>query len=134
MLHFLEPEKFDDMDEFEEQYGNLSSDGAERVMQLHAALKPHLLRREKKDAEKSLPPKSYRVVRISNSPMQKTFYKNVLSKNFVELHRGVKGKKPSLLNIVSICRECLDPSVSKSCATPKLRHPQPNHADIEPRY
>lgn len=100
LLHFLEPGKFDDMDEFEEQYGSLSSDGAERVMQLHATLKPHLLRREKKDAEKSLPPKSYRVVRISNSPMQKIFYKNVLAKNFVELHRGVKGKKPSLLNIV----------------------------------
>ena len=40
-------------------------------------LKPHLLRREKKDAEKSLPPKSYRVVRISNSPMQKKFYRDV---------------------------------------------------------
>jgi chromodomain-helicase-DNA-binding protein 1 len=100
LLHFLEPTKFDDSEDFEEQYGNLSGDGAERVMQLHKTLKPHLLRREKKDAEKALPPKSYRVVRISNSPMQKKFYKDVLSKNFAELHRGVKGKKPSLLNIV----------------------------------
>lgn len=98
LLHFLMPSQFDDLDSFKKQFGDLSGDGV--VSKLHTLLKPHLLRREKKAAEKDLPPKSYRVVRVLNSPMQKKYYKWILNKNFVELSKGVKGKKPSLLNIV----------------------------------
>lgn len=99
LLHFLMPTQFADVDDFTERFSNLGEEGA--VTELHTLLKPHLLRREKKDAEKDLPPKSYRVVRVINSPMQKKYYKWILNKNFMELCRGVKGKKPSLLNIVT---------------------------------
>ena len=106
LLHFLHRDRppFDDREAFLEEFDSVAGEetakARSRVEALHKALKPHLLRRDKKDTEKSLPPKSYRVVRISNTPMQNKFYRDVLSKNFVELNRGVKGRKLGLLNIV----------------------------------
>jgi SNF2 family DNA or RNA helicase len=50
LLNFLEPKKFTSLAQFEEKYGNLETGGA--IEQLHEALKPHLLRRYKKNVEK----------------------------------------------------------------------------------
>jgi hypothetical protein len=57
LLHFLEPQKFDDMEEFEAKH---SLQNAERISALHEEIRPHMLRRVIKDVERSLPPKSVR--------------------------------------------------------------------------
>jgi SNF2 family DNA or RNA helicase len=59
-----------------------------QVSQLHAALKPHLLRRVIKDVEKSLPPKNERILRVEMTPLQRQYYKWILSRNFKELNKG----------------------------------------------
>lgn len=59
---------------------NLSD--AASVSMLHAALKPHLLRRVIKDVEKSLPPKNERILRVDMTPLQRQYYKWILSRNF----------------------------------------------------
>jgi hypothetical protein len=58
------------------------------VSQLHADLRPHLLRRTIKNVERSLPPKTERVLRVGMSPLQRQYYKWILSRNFKELNKG----------------------------------------------
>lgn len=58
---------------------------------LHSSLKPHLLRRVIKDVETSLPPKTERILRVEMTPLQRQYYKWILSRNFKELNKGVKG-------------------------------------------
>lgn len=60
---------------------------AMQVTQLHGELKPHLLRRVIKDVEKSLPPKKERIIRIAMTPLQKQYYKYILSRNYRELNK-----------------------------------------------
>ncbi len=54
---------------------------------LHAELRPHLLRRVIKDVEKSLPPKNERILRVEMSPLQRQYYKWILTRNFKELNK-----------------------------------------------
>lgn len=58
------------------------------MAQLHAALKPHLLRRVIKDVEKSLPPKNERILRVEMTPLQRRYYKWILARNFKDLNKG----------------------------------------------
>ena len=51
-------------------------------------LRPHLLRRVIKDVEKSLPPKNERILRVAMSPLQKQYYKWILTRNFKELNKA----------------------------------------------
>jgi len=57
------------------------------VGKLHAELRPHLLRRVIKDVEKSLPPKNERILRVEMSPLQRQYYKWILTRNFKELNK-----------------------------------------------
>lgn len=50
LLHFLQPRKFGDLDDFEEEYTDLQEQ--DKISNLHAELAPHILRRLKKDVEK----------------------------------------------------------------------------------
>jgi chromodomain-helicase-DNA-binding protein 1 len=80
------------------RYADLSEDG--RITELHNMLKPHLLRRLKKDVEKSIPAKSEKILKVPMSRMQKQYYKWILTKNFGEINKTTKGRASSLLNIV----------------------------------
>ena len=40
-----------------------------------------------KDVEKSLPPKNERILRVAMSPLQKQYYKWILTRNFKELNK-----------------------------------------------
>nr|CAG8475413.1 6731_t:CDS:2 [Entrophospora candida] len=71
-----------------------------KIRELHKSLEPHMLRRLKKDVEKSLPQKTERILRVGLSPLQTHYYKNILTKNFNVLNEGVTGSSQmSLLNI-----------------------------------
>ena len=49
---------------------------------LHKILEPYLLRRVKKDVEKSLPSKVEQILRVEMGALQKQYYKWILTKNF----------------------------------------------------
>lgn len=106
LLHFLDPAKFKNKDEFVQNYKNLSSFNESELANLHLELRPHILRRVIKDVEKSLPPKIERILRVEMSPLQKQYYKWILERNFHDLNKGVRGNQVSLLNIVVELKKC----------------------------
>lgn len=84
LLHFLHPSKFPSCEAFETAHDLGDPAGVER---LHAVLRPHLLRRVIKDVEKSLPPKRERILRVPMTPLQKQYYKWILTRNFKQLNK-----------------------------------------------
>ena len=108
LLHFLEPQKFNDLEEFQEKHSIQEGvTSAEGISSIHAELKPHLLRRVIKDVEKSLPPKKERVLRVQMTPLQKRYYKWILKRNYADLNKGARGAGAvSLLNIVMELKKC----------------------------
>ena len=100
LIEFLMPGKafvenreinFEAADEEQEEY----------VRELHEKLKPFILRRLKKDVEKSLPGKSERILRVELSDLQTHYYKNILTRNYKVLNEGASGgQQMSLMNIV----------------------------------
>ncbi|CAN6691706.1 unnamed protein product [Malus baccata var. baccata] len=106
LLHFLDPDKFKNKDDFVQNYKNLSSFNEIELANLHMELRPHILRRVIKDVEKSLPPKIERILRVEMSPLQKQYYKWILERNFHNLNKGVRGNQVSLLNIVVELKKC----------------------------
>ncbi|KAI8993671.1 SNF2 family N-terminal domain-containing protein [Pilobolus umbonatus] len=65
----------------------------EKIKAIHSNIKSIMLRRLKKDVEKSLPNKSERILRVEMSELQKTYYKNILAKNFAVLSSSPENKK-----------------------------------------
>ena len=61
---------------FEEEHGQGTANGYQT---LHKVLEPFLLRRVKKDVEKSLPAKVEQILRVDMSASQKQFYKYVFA-------------------------------------------------------
>ena len=109
LLNFLHSHQFPSLIDFENKYLNLDSkENHSKISALHAEIAPHLLRRYKKQVEKSLPSKSERILRVELSPMQKMYYKLILSRNVEQLNKSLKGcgKKASLINIVVELRKC----------------------------
>lgn len=71
----------------------------DKIAQLHTQLKPYMLRRLKKDVERSLPSKTERILRVELSSMQMHYYKSILTKNFAALSHGTEKQKKQWLNI-----------------------------------
>ncbi|XP_017127909.1 chromodomain-helicase-DNA-binding protein Mi-2 homolog [Drosophila elegans] len=106
LLNFLSPDKFDDMQAFQDEFTDISKE--EQVKRLHEILGPHMLRRLKTDVLKNMPSKSEFIVRVELSAMQKKFYKLILTRNFQALNSkyGGGGRSCSLLNIMMELRKC----------------------------
>ena len=105
LLKFANKSVFDSKDEFLEKFGQLTDSG--QVDQLHAVLKPYLLRRVKEDVEKSMPPKTETILEVSLTPSQKKFYKAIYERNTTFLFKGAKPKNsPSLMNVMMELRKC----------------------------
>lgn len=81
---------FEQMDEVQEAY----------IRDLHSQLQPFILRRLKKDVEKSLPSKSEKILRVEMSDMQAEYYRNIITKNYSALNSGPNGAQTSLLNVM----------------------------------
>lgn len=64
--------RFSSWEHFEEEHGKGREYG---YASLHKELEPFLLRRVKKDVEKSLPAKVEQILRIEMSALQKQYYK-----------------------------------------------------------
>merc|ERR1712002_166752 len=105
LLHFIMPLKFDNWEEFNEEYG--SSRAEKRgYKNLHKVLEPFILRRVKKDVEKDLPAKVEQILRVDMSKLQKQYYKYILTKNYGALMKGMKGSTVSFANIVVELKKC----------------------------
>ncbi len=97
LLNFLTPSKFNDLEGFQGNFTDIAKE--EQVRKLHEMLGPHMLRRMKADVLKNMPSKSEFIVRTNLAPMQKKFYKNILTHNFEAL-KARSGAQTSLLNIM----------------------------------
>lgn len=103
LLHFIMPEKFITWEDFEIEHGKGEDKG---YTKLHQQLEPYILRRVKKDVEKSLPAKVEQILRVEMTALQKTYYKWILTKNFDALRKGKKGSTSTFLNIVIELKKC----------------------------
>ncbi|XP_026669503.1 chromodomain-helicase-DNA-binding protein 1 isoform X2 [Ceratina calcarata] len=103
LLHFIMPAKFSSWEEFEKEHDNAAQKGYSK---LHKQLEPFILRRVKKDVEKSLPAKVEQILRVEMTSLQKQYYKWILTKNYNALRKGVKGSTMTFLNIVIELKKC----------------------------
>ncbi|XP_053961263.1 chromodomain-helicase-DNA-binding protein 1 [Anastrepha ludens] len=103
LLHFIMPDRFVTWEDFEVEHGNAADKG---YTKLHQQLEPYILRRVKKDVEKSLPAKVEQILRVEMTLLQKQYYKWILTKNFDALRKGKKGSTSTFLNIVIELKKC----------------------------
>lgn len=92
LLNFLVPELFSSSEEFQ-SYFDLSRKGTEKeteekntkvINRLHKILRPFLLRRIKKEAEKELPPKTEMHIKVGLTETQKKIYRDLLTKSAID--------------------------------------------------
>ncbi|XP_074489112.1 chromodomain-helicase-DNA-binding protein 2 isoform X3 [Sebastes fasciatus] len=107
LLHFLMPDKFASWEDFEDEHGKGRENG---YQSLHKVLEPFLLRRVKKDVEKSLPAKVEQILRVDMTAQQKQFYKWILTRNYRALWKGTRGSSSGFLNIVMELKKCCNHS------------------------
>lgn len=106
LLNIVDPDKFDDVGEFLEKYGDMKS--KERVDELHESIRPYILRRLKEDVEKSVPPKEETLIEVELTVLQKQYYRALYEKNVQFLHRNQKKALdgPSINNLAMQLRKC----------------------------
>ena len=113
LLNYLRIEEVTTWEVFESEYGT-EEERTKGYLKLHTLLKPYIIRRMKKDVEKSMPPKVEQILRVDMTIKQKRLYKLVLTKNYSELQRGKK--KTSLLNILMQLRKtCNHAELMQEC-------------------
>lgn len=103
LLHFIMPAKFPSWPEFEYEHRDSANKGYSK---LHKQLEPYLLRRVKKDVEKSLPSKTEQLLRVEMTSIQKQYYKWILTKNYKALAKGLKGSLSGFVNIMMELKKC----------------------------
>ena len=107
LLHFIMPVKFCEWEEFEKEHADCDTKGYSK---LHKQLEPFLLRRVKKDVEKSLPAKVEQILRVDMTALQKQYYKWILTKNYKALAKGLKGSFSGFANIMMELKKCCNHS------------------------
>lgn len=131
LLNYLEPVKFDSLDEFNRKFGKLQSQS--QVEELQKLLAPYLLRRVKEDVEKSIPPKEETIISVELTTLQKQYYRAIYDKNKSFLYRGTKNGLPTLNNIQLQLRKCCNhPFLIKGVEDRELEElgPRPNPSEV----
>ncbi|CAH1776599.1 unnamed protein product [Owenia fusiformis] len=108
LLNFLLPDVFSSSDDFDSWFStsNMLGDDDALVKRLHAVLRPFLLRRIKREVEKSLLPKKETKIFIGLSKMQREWYTKILMKDIDVVNGAGKCDKMRLLNILMQLRKC----------------------------
>ena len=117
LLNLVQPERFSSPQAFYHAYGELKT--AEEVALLQKDLAPIMLRRQKEDVEKSIPPKEETIINVELTRLQKAYYRAIFERNRAFLTRGVSnagagagggggggGQQVSLINIEMELRKC----------------------------
>jgi SWI/SNF-related matrix-associated actin-dependent regulator of chromatin subfamily A member 5 len=108
LLNFLVPDVFASAEQFDEWFNLDIDDNDEKnklISQLHKILRPFMLRRLKKEVEKSLPPKHETILFTGMSAMQKKLYRDILIRD-IDAVQGTSGNRTAILNIVMQLRKC----------------------------
>jgi SWI/SNF-related matrix-associated actin-dependent regulator of chromatin subfamily A member 5 len=108
LLNFLVPDVFASAEQFDEWFNLDIDDNDEKnklISQLHKILRPFMLRRLKKEVEKSLPPKHETILYTGMSAMQKKLYRDILIRD-IDAVQGTSGNRTAILNIVMQLRKC----------------------------
>ena len=124
LLHYLDPERFSSLDEFNENFGTLSE--TKQIKDLQNILKPLMLRRLKGDVEKSIAPFEEIIIECSMTQHQKGYYNSIYCKNLEYLTRGAHTNNQ--VNLRNICME-----LRKCCNHPYLLNGAENQILIERR-
>lgn len=104
LLNFLSKERFNQLEAFTAEFSEISKE--DQIEKLHNLLGPHMLRRLKADVLTGMPSKSELIVRVELSPMQKKWYKNILTRNFDALNVKNGGTQMSLMNVLMELKKC----------------------------
>nr|XP_054768903.1 chromodomain-helicase-DNA-binding protein Mi-2 homolog isoform X3 [Lytechinus pictus] len=104
LLNFMSPDEFNNLQHFLAEFADISKE--DQIKKLHDLLGPHMLRRLKADVLKGMPSKSEFIVRVELSPLQKKYYKYILTRNFTALNAKSGGGSVSLLNIMMDLKKC----------------------------
>ncbi|XP_072036512.1 chromodomain-helicase-DNA-binding protein 5-like isoform X3 [Amphiura filiformis] len=104
LLNFMDPNQFTNLQVFLDEFEDIGKE--DQIKKLHDMLGPHMLRRLKADVLKGMPSKSEFIVRVELSPMQKKYYKYILTRNFEALNTKSGGSSVSLLNIMMDLKKC----------------------------
>lgn len=99
LCNFLMPGKFNIEQEIDFETPDAQQE--QYIKDLQKKIQPFILRRLKKDVEKSLPSKTERILRVELSDLQTDYYKNIITKNYSALNAGNNGSQISLLNVMS---------------------------------
>jgi chromodomain-helicase-DNA-binding protein 7 len=113
---FLQPKKFDDLEDFNESFGSLES--AEDVEALQTLIKPHLLRRLKQDVNLDIPEKEEILIDVELTTLQKQYYRALFEKNRAFLSQGLGNANsgPGLMNLEMQLRKCCNhPFLLEGC-------------------
>jgi chromodomain-helicase-DNA-binding protein 4 len=92
------------LNSFTREFAEISKE--DQIQKLHSMLGPHMLRRLKADVLTGMPSKSELIVRVELSPMQKKYYRNILTRNFEALSVKSGGTQISLVNIIMELKKC----------------------------
>ncbi|EEA05878.1 SNF2 family N-terminal domain-containing protein [Cryptosporidium muris RN66] len=119
LLNFLFPEIFSSSDEFEtlfdlqsinDNFSDLSQEQKEKksfeiIERLHKILRPFMLRRIKSEVEIDIPPKKEILLYVPLTNMQRTLYRDILSKNIDALQERDSGGRVRLINLAMQLRK-----------------------------
>ena len=111
LLNFLVPELFNSADDFH-AFFDLSRKGTDKetedknkkvITKLHKILKPFLLRRIKKEAEKELPPKTELHIKVGLTETQKKIYRDLLTKSAIDSGSTLSFYKNMIIQLRKCC-------------------------------
>ncbi|EJK61181.1 hypothetical protein THAOC_18377, partial [Thalassiosira oceanica] len=128
LLNFVEPDTFDSLSDFLDDYGDIKS--KEKVDELHESIRPFILRRLKEDVEKSVPPKEETLIEVELTVLQKQYYRALYEKNLKFLHKNKKAiDGPSLNNLAMQLRKCCNHPFLLTGVEQEVRQQNPS-ADV----
>lgn len=105
LLNFIEPHKFQSLDEFLDQYGNMGNQ--DQVERLQSKISPFMLRRVKEDVAKDIPAKEETLIDVELTSIQKQYYRAIFEHNHSFLNMGnSRNIAPKLMNIQMELRKC----------------------------
>lgn len=104
LLNFVDRERFNDKYSFMDEFGTMSD--YEQLNKLQTQLKPYILRREKDDVEKSVPPKEEVIIEVELTVSQKQYYRAIYEQNTAFLYKGQARDGPRLSNLAMELRKC----------------------------
>jgi hypothetical protein len=121
LLNFVATQDFEDREAFSDQFGELKS--SSQVESLHKRIKPYLLRREKENVEKGVPPKEEIIIEVELTIPQKQYYRAIYEQKTGFLYKSGTKDGPSLSNLAMELRKCCNhPFLIKGAASEIAKH------------